>query len=77
MVKKSKNNFYLNKKKSKKIKLDSLLTAREEGENFESYYSFVALSSKKLSANRQTYGRTDGRIYDIGKPVRPPFRFSD
>jgi hypothetical protein len=53
--KKSKN-FFSKKKK----KLDSLLTAREEGENFKPYYSFVALSSKKLSANKRTDRQTDG-----------------
>jgi hypothetical protein len=37
-------------------KLDSLSTAREENENFEPYYSFVAFSSKNLSANKQTDG---------------------
>jgi hypothetical protein len=40
-----------------KKKLDSVLTNREEGENFKPYYSFVAFSSKKLNANKRTDGR--------------------
>jgi hypothetical protein len=61
-------NFKVKKNlKKKKRKLDSLLTAREEGENFKPYYSFVALSSKKLSANRRTDGRTETAkyVYDV------------
>jgi hypothetical protein len=34
--------------------LDSLLTAREEDENFEPYFNFGTFSSKTLSANKQT-----------------------
>jgi hypothetical protein len=48
-------------KKKEKKKLDSLLTALEDGENYKLYYSFVALSSKKLSKNKRTDGQTDGR----------------
>jgi hypothetical protein len=42
----------------KKRKLDDLLPAPEECENFKPYYSFVSLSSKKLRANIRTDGRT-------------------
>jgi hypothetical protein len=53
--------LFLNPKKVKS-KLDDLLTAWEEGENFEPYYSFKALFSKKLlSANKWKDRRTDGQ----------------
>ncbi len=39
---------------------------REEGETFEPNYRFLALSSKKLSANRQTDGRKLENMYYAG-----------
>ncbi len=60
--------------KKKKKRLDSLLTAREEGENVKPYYSFVALSSKNLSANKQFDGQTDGRT-DGNSKICIPIRF--
>jgi hypothetical protein len=51
------------KKNFLKKKLDNLLTAREEGEIFKPYNSFVALSSKKLSANKRTDRRTETPKY--------------
>jgi hypothetical protein len=47
----------------KQQELDSLLTVREAGEKFEPYHSFVALSSKKLSANKHTDGRKLQNMY--------------
>jgi hypothetical protein len=46
-----------------KKKLESLFTAREDGENFKPYYNFLAISSKRLSAHRQTDGRTETAKY--------------
>jgi hypothetical protein len=44
--------FFKNLIKNPKKK--SKLAVRKDGENFKPYYSFVALSSKKLSANKRT-----------------------
>ncbi len=43
----------------------SLITVRKDGVNFKPYYSFVALSSKKLSANKRTDGRKLQNMYMI------------
>jgi hypothetical protein len=55
-------------------KLDSLYSAREQGENFEPYYSFVSFSSKKLNAKKRTDGQTETAKYVYDNLLGRPFR---
>jgi hypothetical protein len=53
--------MFLKKEKN----LDRLKSGPEEGENFESNYSSVVPSSKKLSANKETDGNCKILCYMI------------